>query len=85
MNYYEHHLGDYVRDTAHLSMLEDAAYRRLLDAYYIREAPLPTDVRDCCKPARAQSKPERRPWPTCCASSLIFRMMVGTSCVQTKR
>ena len=59
MNYYEHHLGDYVRDTAHLSMLEDAAYRRLLDAYYIREAPLPTDVRDCCKLARAQSKPER--------------------------
>jgi len=27
MNYYEHHLGDYVRDTAHLSMLEDGACR----------------------------------------------------------
>lgn len=22
MNYYEHHLGDYLRDTAHLSMIE---------------------------------------------------------------
>ena len=27
--------GDYARDTAHLSMIEDAAYRRLLDAYYM--------------------------------------------------
>lgn len=59
MNYYEHHLGDYVRDTAHLSMLEDAAYRRLLDAYYIREGALPSDLASCCKLARAQSKAER--------------------------
>lgn len=59
MNFYEHHLGDYMRDTAHLSMIEDAAYRRLLDAYYIRGAPLPADLRDCCKLARAHSKVER--------------------------
>lgn len=59
MNYYEHHLGDYLRDTAHLSMLEDAAYRRLLDAYYIREKALPLDVRECCKLVRATSKQER--------------------------
>lgn len=59
MNYYEHHLGDYLRDTAHLSMLEDAAYRRLLDAYYVRERPLPIDERECFKLARAQSKAER--------------------------
>jgi uncharacterized protein YdaU (DUF1376 family) len=59
LNYYEHHLGDYLRDTAHLSMLEDAAYRRLLDAYYIREKALPLDVRECCKLVRATSKQER--------------------------
>lgn len=59
MNYYEHHLGDFMRDTAHLTMLEEAAYRRLLDAYYIRERALPADVRECCKLARAVSKPER--------------------------
>ena len=59
MNYYKHHLGDYLRDTAHLSMLEDAAYRRLLDAYYVRERPLPANVTDCCKLARATTKPER--------------------------
>lgn len=59
MNYYEHHLGDYLRDTAHLSMLEDGAYRRLLDAYYIREAPLPIELRDVFRLVRAQSKQDR--------------------------
>lgn len=52
-------MGDYLRDTAHLSMLEDAAYRRLLDAYYVRERPLPANVTECCKLARTASKPER--------------------------
>lgn len=60
MNFYEHHLGDYLRDTAHLSMLEDAAYRRLLDVYYVREQPLPLDVKQCCKLARAQTAAEKR-------------------------
>lgn len=59
MNYYEHHIGDYIKDTAHLSMLEDSAYRRLIDAYYTRELPLPGDRKACQKLARAQSKDER--------------------------
>ena len=59
MNYYEHHLGDYLRDTAHLSMLEDGAYRRLLDAYYIREQPLPLQPRDVFRLVRASSKQDR--------------------------
>ncbi len=59
MNYYEHHLGDYLRDTAHLSMTEDGAYRRLLDAYYIAEAPFPDDKRELLKVARAVTKAER--------------------------
>ena len=59
MNYYEHHLGDYVRDTAHLSMTEDGAYRRLLDAYYIRELPLPASIREIYRLVRASSKPDR--------------------------
>lgn len=59
MNYYEHHLGDYLRDTAHLSMIEDGAYRRMLDAYYIKEAPLPKALRDVCRLVRAMTKPER--------------------------
>lgn len=48
-----------MRDTAHLSWLEDCAYRRLLDAYYVREKPLPVEVRECYKLARATSKQER--------------------------
>jgi uncharacterized protein YdaU (DUF1376 family) len=59
MNYYEHHLGDYMRDTAHLSLIEDGVYRRLIDAYYAREKPLPADVADCCKLARVSGKTER--------------------------
>lgn len=43
MNYYPFHLGDYAAHTAHLEPLEDLAYRRMLDAYYLREAPLPAD------------------------------------------
>lgn len=59
MNYYEFHIGDYLKNTAHLSMLEDAAYRRLIDAYYTREAPLPAERRACYKLCRAYSKDER--------------------------
>jgi len=43
MNYYSFHLGDYAAHTRHLSLLEDLAYRRMLDLYYTSEAPLPSD------------------------------------------
>lgn len=59
MNYYEHHIGDYAKDAGYLSMIEDGAFRRLLDAYYTREAPLPASAKDCCKLARASTKAER--------------------------
>ena len=59
MNYYEHHIGDYLKKTVHLTVVEEGVYRRLLDRYYISEEPLPLDVRECCKLARANSKAER--------------------------
>lgn len=59
MNYYERHIGDWVRDTTHLSMTEDGAYSRLTDVYYAREKPLPADLGECCKLARCKSKAER--------------------------
>lgn len=37
VNYYERHIGDYLKDTAHLSLLEHGIYTRLLDVYYTRE------------------------------------------------
>jgi uncharacterized protein YdaU (DUF1376 family) len=43
MNYYERHIGDYLKDTAHLSLLEHGVYGRLLDVYYTRESAIPAD------------------------------------------
>jgi uncharacterized protein YdaU (DUF1376 family) len=59
LNYYEHHIGDYLKDTISLSMLEEGAYRRLIDAYYAQENPLPADVRECFRIARATTKAEK--------------------------
>lgn len=44
MYYYQHHIGDYLKHTAHLTPLEDIAYRRLLDVYYDTETPIPNDI-----------------------------------------
>lgn len=57
MNYYEHHLGDYAKDTAHLTMLEDGAYRRLLDRYYGTEMGIPAD--QAHRVARARTRDEK--------------------------
>lgn len=57
MNYYEHHLGDYARDAGHLSIVEEGVYRRLLDAYYARESPLPLGLSQCKKLARVSRSP----------------------------
>jgi uncharacterized protein YdaU (DUF1376 family) len=40
MNYYQFHIGDYASHTRHLSPIEDIAYRRILDVYYLHERPL---------------------------------------------
>ncbi len=40
MNFYPFHIGDYASHTRHLSIIEDIAYRRLIDAYYLAEKPL---------------------------------------------
>ena len=44
MNHYRHHIGDYRKDTAHLSLLEHGIYRQALDLYYLEEQPLPLDL-----------------------------------------
>ena len=40
MFYFQHHVGDYRRDTGHLTLLEHGIYRQLIDLYYITERPL---------------------------------------------
>jgi len=41
MNWYPRYPGDYMRDTAHLSLTEHGAYNVLLDHYYATGGPLP--------------------------------------------
>ena len=38
--FYNFHIGDYKSHTSHLSVIEDIAYRRLLDFYYLHEKPI---------------------------------------------
>lgn len=59
MNFYKFHLGDYYKKTNHLSMLEDGAYRRLMDAIYLREGPLPADKQQIYRLVRAFSNAEK--------------------------
>jgi len=37
MHYFQFNIGDYASHTRHLSLLEDLAYRRLLDLYYLKD------------------------------------------------
>lgn len=40
MHYYKFNIGDYASHTKSLSPIEDIAYRRLMDEYYLHEQPL---------------------------------------------
>ena len=40
MHYYQFHIGDYKSHTHHLTPMEDLAFRRLLDHYYLHEVPI---------------------------------------------
>ena len=44
MHYYQFNIGDYASHTRHLSLIEDIAYRRLLDIYYLHEQALDSRV-----------------------------------------
>jgi uncharacterized protein YdaU (DUF1376 family) len=60
MNYFEKHIGDWIRDTVSLTMLEDGAYNRLIDQYYQTERPLPVDKKLIYRLARANSSAEKK-------------------------
>jgi len=40
LHYYTFNIGDYRRDTGHLSLLEHGIYRQLIDSYYLSEKPI---------------------------------------------
>jgi uncharacterized protein YdaU (DUF1376 family) len=43
MHYYQFNIGDYARDTSHLSLVEHGIYRLLLDWCYLNEKPITTE------------------------------------------
>lgn len=58
MNFYKRHLGDYAKDTGHLSPLEHGVFTLLLDWYYASEQPIPADK--VYRVAKATTKQERQ-------------------------
>lgn len=46
MHYYKFNIGDYRRDTAHLSHLEHGIYRALIDSYVLDEKPLSPEIKE---------------------------------------
>lgn len=59
MNYYQHNIGDYRRDTAHLSLLEHGVYRQLMDTYYLTEEVIPNETEVVFRRLCARTEDER--------------------------
>jgi uncharacterized protein YdaU (DUF1376 family) len=60
VNYYRRYVGDYLRDTTRLSMLEHGAYNLLLDYYYAERKPLSLQVEEIYRATRALLPEERK-------------------------
>lgn len=59
MHYYQHNIGDYRRDTVHLSLLEHGVYRQLMDMYYLTEDPIPRETQQVFRRLSARTKEEQ--------------------------
>lgn len=59
MHYFKLHINDYAQATAHLTLIEDAVYTRLLRKYYADEKPLPADVDRLQRLVGARSREEK--------------------------
>jgi len=57
--WYARYPADYDRKTAHLSFVQDGAYNRLLDRYYMNGGPLPADINAIYRMVRASERAER--------------------------
>ena len=60
MKFYKRFVGDYQRDTAHLSLAEHGAYTLMLDLYYGAENALPSDRKVLYRMMRADGRIERQ-------------------------
>ena len=59
MIFYKRFPGDYVRDTAHLSLVQHGAYSVMLDTYYSTGKPLPADKPSLYRICKAMNQSER--------------------------
>ena len=59
LNYFELHVGDFERATAHLSAVEDGIYSRMIRWYMASEAPLPADIKAIQRRVRARTSGEK--------------------------
>jgi len=55
MYFFKFNISDYLSHTSHLDELEDLAYRRMLDWYYLHEKPLPKSVDEIAKNIRMRT------------------------------
>jgi uncharacterized protein YdaU (DUF1376 family) len=60
MHKYWRHIGDYAKDTRHLSILEHGAYTLMLDWCYASEKPLPDDEKTLFRLCGAFEKAEQK-------------------------
>lgn len=56
MHYYQFNIGDYHSHTGHLDYIEDIAYRRMIDWYYLHESPLPDSTEDIARLIRMRDQ-----------------------------
>ncbi len=59
LHYYNFNIGDYRRDTFHLTLLEHGVYRQLIDTYYLNERPLSADTAIVMRTHSARTKDEK--------------------------
>ncbi|MFE1574331.1 YdaU family protein [Comamonas odontotermitis] len=59
MNHYPHHIGDFNNATRHLTFVERALYRELLDLYYDTERPLNADADKLARRVLAHTDEQR--------------------------
>lgn len=58
MHYYQFNIGDYKAHTEHLELMEDLAFRRMMDWCYLHEKPLPLNVDEIAKLIRMRTHTE---------------------------
>jgi uncharacterized protein YdaU (DUF1376 family) len=59
LHYFQFNIGDYRKDTVHLSRLEHSIYRDLIDWYYLDEKPIPKKTQSVSRRLRLVSQEEQ--------------------------